>query len=77
RGADAGRLDRMIARAGGTPVGGTVLFRTADFADAPGLFRQLGTAGIHVRRFAEAPARLRFGLPADRNAWCRLSRILR
>ncbi|MCJ2006277.1 threonine-phosphate decarboxylase CobD [Methylobacterium sp. J-092] len=77
RAADAGRLDRMIARAGGTPVGGTVLFRTADFADAPGLFRRLGAAGIHVRRFAEAPARLRFGLPADRNAWCRLSRILR
>ena len=77
RAADAGRLDRMIARAGGTSVGGAVLFRTADFPDAPGLFRRLGEAGIHVRRFAEAPARLRFGLPADKDAWCRLSRILR
>ena len=77
RAVDANRLDRMIARAGGMPVGGTVLFRTADFPDAPGLFRRLGEAGIHVRRFAETPARLRFGLPADKTAWCRLSRILR
>lgn len=77
RGRDAARLDRMIRRAGGTIVGGTVLFRTADFPDAPGLHRSLGEAGIHVRRFAEAPSRLRFGLPADRAQWCRLSRILR
>ncbi len=77
RRADAERLDRMIVRAGGAPVGGTVLFRTADFPDAPGQFRRLGEAGIHVRRFAEMPARLRFGLPADKQAWCRLSRILR
>jgi len=30
-----------------------------------------------VRRFAEAPARLRFGLPATKEDWCRLSRILK
>ena len=77
RGRDAARLDRMIARAGGRVVGGTVLFRTADFPDAPGLFRRLGEAGIYVRRFAEAPARLRFGLPATKEDWCRLSRILK
>ncbi len=77
RAADAARLNRMIARAGGRIVGGTALFRTAAFADAPGLFRRLGEAGIFVRRFAEAPERLRFGLPADKAAWCRLSRILR
>lgn len=77
RGADAARLDRMIRRADGTPVGGTALFRTADFPDAAGLFRRLGGAGIHVRRFADAPTRLRFGLPGDRTEWCRLSRILR
>ena len=45
--------------------------------DDPALARRLGEAGIHVRRFAETPARLRFGLPADKQAWCRLSRILR
>jgi len=77
RAADAARLDRMILRAGGTLIGGTCLFRTADFPDAPGLYDRLGAAGIYVRRFAEAPARLRFGLPPDKAAWCRLSRILR
>ncbi|MDR7036468.1 cobalamin biosynthetic protein CobC [Methylobacterium sp. BE186] len=74
---DAERLDRMIARGGGRVVGGTALFRTADFADGPDLFRRLGEAGIYVRRFEAAPERLRFGLPPDKAAWCRLSRILR
>ncbi|WP_194075208.1 threonine-phosphate decarboxylase CobD [Methylobacterium durans] len=77
RRADADRLDRMIARGGGRVVGGTALFRTADFEDGPGLFRRLGEAGIYVRRFEAAPSRLRFGLPPDKGAWCRLSRILR
>ncbi|WP_244476926.1 MULTISPECIES: threonine-phosphate decarboxylase CobD [unclassified Methylobacterium] len=77
RGADAARLDRMIARAGGTVVGGTGLFRTADFPAGAALFERLGAAGIYVRRFAGAPGRLRFGLPADKTEWCRLSRILR
>jgi len=77
RGADANRLDRMIERAGGRVVGGTRLFRTADFPDGADLFWRLGAAGIYVRRFAAAPSRLRFGLPADRTEWCRLSRILK
>ena len=77
RGADAGRLDRMIARAGGRIVGGTRLFRTADFPDGPDLYRRLAEAGIAVRRFDGRKERLRFGLPADKQAWCRLSRVLR
>ena len=77
RGLDAGRLDRMILRAGGRIVGGTRLFRTADFPDAPGLYRGLAQAGIAVRRFTECPERLRFGLPADKAAWCRLSRVMK
>ncbi|WP_100253372.1 threonine-phosphate decarboxylase CobD [Methylobacterium sp. UNC300MFChir4.1] len=77
RAADAGRLDRMIARAGGRVVGGTCLFRTADFPDGPDLYRRLAAAGIAVRRFAGRPERLRFGLPPDRAGWCRLSRVLR
>jgi cobalamin biosynthesis protein CobC len=77
RAADAARLDRMIARAGGRIVGGTRLFRTADFPDGPDLYRRLAAAGIAVRRFAERPERLRFGLPAGKAAWCRLSRVLR
>ncbi|GBU16751.1 threonine-phosphate decarboxylase [Methylobacterium sp.] len=75
--ADAGRLDRMILRGGGRVVGGTALFRTADFEDGPGTFARLGLAGIYVRRFEQAPQRLRFGLPATREDWCRLSRVLK
>ncbi|MFF9552567.1 MULTISPECIES: threonine-phosphate decarboxylase CobD [Methylobacterium] len=77
RSADAARLDRMIARGGGRIVGGTSLFRTADFSDGPDLYRRLAAAGIAVRRFADRPERLRFGLPAGKAAWCRLSRVLR
>jgi cobalamin biosynthetic protein CobC len=77
RAADAARLDRMIARAGGQIVGGTSLFRTADFPDGPDLYRRLAASGIAVRRFAERPERLRFGLPPDKAGWCRLSRVLR
>ena len=77
RAADAARLDRMIARGGGQVVGGTCLFRTADFPEGPDLYRRLAAAGIAVRRFAERPERLRFGLPGDKTSWCRLSRVLK
>ncbi|MCJ2056611.1 threonine-phosphate decarboxylase CobD [Methylobacterium sp. J-048] len=77
RAVDAARLDRLIARGCGTVIGGTSLFRTADFPDGPGLYRRLAEAGIAVRRFPERPARLRFGLPAGKAAWCRLSRVLK
>ncbi|MBE7245741.1 MAG: threonine-phosphate decarboxylase [Actinomycetospora chiangmaiensis] len=77
RAADAARLDRMIVRGGGQIVGGTCLFRTAEFSDGPGLYRRLAEAGIAVRRFAERPERLRFGLPPDKAGWCRLSRVLK
>lgn len=77
RTADAARLDRLIARGGGRVVGGTCLFRTADFPDGPALYARLGAAGIAVRRFSERPERLRFGLPAGKAAWCRLSRVLK
>nr|WP_183508368.1 threonine-phosphate decarboxylase CobD [Methylobacterium brachythecii] len=77
RAQDAARLDRMIERGGGRIVGGTSLFRTAVFADGPTLFRRLGEAGLYVRRFPERPNQLRFGLPPDKGAWCRLSRVLK
>ncbi len=73
---DAARLDGLLAAAGGRIVGGTALFRTADFSDGPGLFGRLGRAGIFVRRFEAAPARLRFGLPSDEAAWSRLEAAL-
>ncbi|CAA2102530.1 Threonine-phosphate decarboxylase [Methylobacterium bullatum] len=77
RHADALRLDRLLAFRGGRIVGGTCLFRTAAFDDAPSLFRRLGEAGIYVRRFEANPHWLRFGLPADKGEWCRLSRALK
>ena len=36
----------------------------------------LGRAGLFVRRFEAAPARLRFGLPPDEAAWTRLASAL-
>ncbi|AWB19795.1 threonine-phosphate decarboxylase [Methylobacterium currus] len=77
RGRDAARLDGLLKSAGGRIVGGTTLFRTADFADGPSLFTHLGRAGIFVRRFEAAPARLRLGLPPDEAAWTRLAASLR
>ena len=62
---------------GGRIVGGTRLFRTADFPDAPDLFARLGRAGLFVRRFEAVPHRLRFGLPGDETAWRRLAGALR
>ena len=54
-------------------VGGTGLFRTAEFPAGAALFERLGAAGIYVRRFAGAPGRLRFGLPADKTEWWKLT----
>jgi cobalamin biosynthesis protein CobC len=68
----AKKLDGILTNAGLDIVGGTNLFRLAR-ADAAGeLFHHLGCASILVRRFAEQPAWLRFGLPANEKAWQRL-----
>jgi cobalamin biosynthetic protein CobC len=40
------------------------------------LFDRLGGAGIFVRRFAEQPTWLRFGLPASEAQWVRLAAAL-
>jgi len=53
-------------------VGGTPLFRLVHAAAASELFDHLGRAGILVRAFADRPQWLRFGLPADEEAWTRL-----
>jgi len=57
-------------------VGGTSLFRLARTPAAGAWFDHLGRAGILVRRFAEAPAWLRFGLPGIEKAWQRLATAL-
>jgi cobalamin biosynthetic protein CobC len=73
---DALRLDELLVAAGLDVVGGTPLFRLVQTTAASELFEHLGRAGIWVRRFAEQPAWLRFGLPADEGAWRRLRAAL-
>jgi cobalamin biosynthesis protein CobC len=73
---DAARLDRLLTGAGLEIAGGTSLFRLVQTPAAAALADHLGRAGIVVRRFAEAPTSLRFGLPADEAAWQRLAAAL-
>lgn len=72
----AQRLDQLLAGAGLEVVGGTSLFRLARTPRAAALYQELGRAGILVRRFAEHPTWLRFGLPGDEQAWQRLANAL-
>jgi cobalamin biosynthesis protein CobC len=73
---DAARLDRLLTAAGVEILGGTSLFRLVHAPAAGSLADHLGRAGIVVRRFAEAPKSLRFGLPADEAGWQRLATAL-
>jgi cobalamin biosynthetic protein CobC len=70
--AEAQRLDAVLAAAGLDVAGGTSLFRLVETHTADEVFHHLGRAGIWARRFAERPAWLRFGLPADEAGWERL-----
>ena len=74
--ADAERLDGMLAAAGLAVAGGTALFRLVVTPGAASLYERLGRRGILIRRFAERPDWLRFGLPGDEAAWRRLSAAL-
>jgi len=74
--ARAARLDMLLWRAGWRIVGGTSLFRLADKADGAEAFRALLRAGILTRPFADQPARIRFGLPANECEWGRLAAAL-
>ena len=74
--AAAQRLDALLTGAGLDLAGGTSLFRLVRTPAAGELFDRLGRAGIFVRRFAEQPAWLRFGLPGDEAAWQRLGEAL-
>lgn len=70
------KLDTLLAKAGLEVLGGTSLFRLVRTGEAARLFQTLGQAGILVRRFAEHPAWLRFGLPGHENEWQRLRAAL-
>jgi cobalamin biosynthetic protein CobC len=70
------RLDQLLSNAGLEILGGTPLYRLTASPEADSLFTRLGRAGILVRRFAEQPAWLRWGLPGDENEWQRLADAL-
>jgi cobalamin biosynthetic protein CobC len=74
--AAAQRLDGLLLKAGLEIVGGTSLFRLVRTTAAMELFNQLGRAGIFVRRFAEQPTLLRFGLSGNEPQWQRLAAAL-
>ena len=74
--ADARRLDDVLVKARLAIVGGTSLYRLTRSQDARDMFDRLGRAGILVRRFAEEPAWLRWGLPANEDEWRRLGATL-
>jgi cobalamin biosynthetic protein CobC len=69
---DRARLDRILCRAGLRLIGGTDLFRLFEAPDGAYLLDHFAQAGILVRGFAQAPKRIRFGLPGDAAAWQRL-----
>jgi cobalamin biosynthetic protein CobC len=70
------RLDVLLAEAGFEIVGGTSLFRLVRTKETAQLFQHLGASGILVRRFAEHPSWLRFGLPGSEGEWQRLADVL-
>jgi cobalamin biosynthesis protein CobC len=72
----ARRLDDLLAGSDLAIVGGTSLYRLTRSSGAQQLFNHLGHAGILVRRFADHPAWLRWGLPDSEAAWQRLSAAL-
>jgi cobalamin biosynthetic protein CobC len=71
------RLDGLLTETGLEITGGTSLYRLTRSQGADELFDRLGRAGILVRRFAEHPSWLRWGLPANKDAWRRVSAALR
>jgi cobalamin biosynthetic protein CobC len=75
-GLEAVRLDKLVEGAGWRVLGGTRLFRLAARSDAGAGFERLMAAGILARPFADAPDRLRFGIPGDESAWRRLAAAL-
>jgi cobalamin biosynthesis protein CobC len=75
-GKETGRLDALLEGAGWRIIGGTRLFRLAARAAARAAFERLLAAGILARPFAGAPDWLRFGIPADEQAWERLALAL-
>ncbi|APX66994.1 threonine-phosphate decarboxylase [Sphingomonas sp. LK11] len=60
----AAALDAVLARHGLIARGACPLFRMVETPEAAVIFQRLAAAGILIRPFADAPERLRFGVPA-------------
>ena len=73
----AAALDAVLVRHGLVAKGACPLFRMVETPDAEALFLRLAAAGILVRPFADAPQRLRFGVPAAAADLERLEKVLR
>ncbi len=73
--ADAGRLDRIVTRAGGHVVGGTTLFRLYDVGDASAWQDRLARHHIWSRIFPYSRNWLRLGLPPE-DGWDRIQAAL-
>lgn len=71
---EAHKLDAVLRRHGLEPGGACPLFRLVE--GAPSRFERLARAGILTRPFADAPGRLRIGLPPGPEALARLDRAL-
>lgn len=70
------RLEHLLSSYGLPPDGGSALFQYCRTPQAEAWQQHLARKGIWVRRF-EAPRALRFGLPADDEAWHRLEQALK
>ena len=73
----AAALDAVLARHGLIAQGACSLFRMVETPEAPVIFARLAAVGILVRPFADAPERLRFGVPAEATELSRLDEALR
>ena len=70
------QLDGALATASLAIVGGTQFFRLIETPARDALFAHLAAAGILTRPFADAPDRLRIGIPRDQTSRARLERAL-
>lgn len=70
------RLEALLAAAGCSVIGGTILFRLAEHREARRVADALACQGIHIRTFSDRPTLLRFGLPASDEEFARLAAAL-
>ncbi|MBO9654045.1 MAG: threonine-phosphate decarboxylase [Agrobacterium tumefaciens] len=73
---EAGRINKLLEKAGLKIAGGTSLFTLVRDERARALFDHLGRRGILVRIFDERPNDMRFGLPGSEAEWRRLEEAL-